>query len=145
MSLHAQLSPEAIEKLRAQKRNNSIGSLIIGILVVVLLGIITGLLMIPLQEKKTPPLFYTFETEKKETPPKPPKFRKITPKDPRSTGSTWGILPLTVGVVELIPLVIRGLHQQVSLDPVPWEKASCKRTFYTAKDGSSSKARAVGI
>ena len=41
MSLHAQLSPEAIEKLRAQKRNNSIGSFITGVLVVVLIALIT--------------------------------------------------------------------------------------------------------
>ena len=57
MSLHAQLSPEAIEKLRMQKRNNSIGSLVIGLLVVMLLALITGLFMIPLTQK---PSYYGY-------------------------------------------------------------------------------------
>lgn len=40
MSLHATLSPEAAEKLRAQKRNSTLASLLISILSIVLVGII---------------------------------------------------------------------------------------------------------
>ncbi|NNC87611.1 MAG: terpene cyclase/mutase family protein [Akkermansiaceae bacterium] len=40
MSLHAQLSPEAEARLRAQKRNSTISSIVISILVIVLCGLI---------------------------------------------------------------------------------------------------------
>lgn len=51
MSLHAQLSPEAIARLQAQKRNSTISSLVIAILVIVLLGLVLGLFLIPRIEK----------------------------------------------------------------------------------------------
>jgi hypothetical protein len=44
MSLHAQLTPEAAERLRAQKRNSTLASLLISILTVVLVGLILALL-----------------------------------------------------------------------------------------------------
>ncbi|GHC49964.1 prenyltransferase/squalene oxidase repeat-containing protein [Roseibacillus persicicus] len=43
MSLHAQLTPEAAERLRAQKRNSTLTSLLISILTIVLIGIILGI------------------------------------------------------------------------------------------------------
>lgn len=46
MSLHAQLTPEAAEKLRAQQRNSTVASLLISILVIVLVGIVLGILAI---------------------------------------------------------------------------------------------------
>ncbi|MDX1679737.1 MAG: prenyltransferase/squalene oxidase repeat-containing protein [Akkermansiaceae bacterium] len=47
MSLHAQLSPEAIARLQAQKRNSTISSLLISILAIVLLFIVLGLFLLP--------------------------------------------------------------------------------------------------
>lgn len=44
MSLHAELTPEAAERLRAQKRNSTLSSLLISILTMVLVGLILGLL-----------------------------------------------------------------------------------------------------
>ena len=46
MSLHAQLTPEAAEKLRAQKRNSTLASLLISILAIVLVGIILVIITI---------------------------------------------------------------------------------------------------
>ena len=46
MSLHAQLTPEAADKLRAQKRNSTLASLLISILAIVLVGIILVIITI---------------------------------------------------------------------------------------------------
>ena len=47
MSLHAHLSPEAVARLRAQKRNSTISSIIISALVLVLVGFILALILLP--------------------------------------------------------------------------------------------------
>lgn len=46
MSIHAQLTPEAAERLRAQKRNSTIASLLISILTIVLFAMLLGFLFI---------------------------------------------------------------------------------------------------
>ncbi|MBK1833652.1 prenyltransferase/squalene oxidase repeat-containing protein [Roseibacillus ishigakijimensis] len=45
MSLHAQLSPEAAERLRIQKRNSTLASLLISILSIVLVGLILAFVL----------------------------------------------------------------------------------------------------
>ncbi|MFK7910678.1 MAG: prenyltransferase/squalene oxidase repeat-containing protein [Akkermansiaceae bacterium] len=54
MSLHAQLSPEAQARLRAQQRNSTITSLIISILSILLVGIILLYWFLPVIENVTP-------------------------------------------------------------------------------------------
>ncbi|BDS07272.1 hypothetical protein NT6N_23120 [Oceaniferula spumae] len=54
MSLHAQLSPEAIARLHAQQRNSTISSILISILVVVLAGIVLLYILLPQIESFTP-------------------------------------------------------------------------------------------
>jgi len=54
MSLHAQLSPEALARLHAQQRNSTITSLIIAILVVCLIGIILLWILLPPIDNFTP-------------------------------------------------------------------------------------------
>ncbi len=44
MSLHAQLTPEATEQLRIQKRNSTLASLLISILAIILVGVLLALL-----------------------------------------------------------------------------------------------------
>jgi len=46
MSIHAQLTPEAAQRLRAQQRNSTIASIIISILAVVLVFVILAILVI---------------------------------------------------------------------------------------------------
>ena len=54
MSLHVQLSPEALARLKAQQRNSTITSIIISILVVLLICIVLLFLLLPRVENFTP-------------------------------------------------------------------------------------------
>ena len=54
MSLHAQLSPEALAILRARQRNSTISSIIIALLVVVLVGVLLLLILLPSVDNFTP-------------------------------------------------------------------------------------------
>ena len=65
MSLHAELSPEALERLHAQRRNSTISSVFIAILVVVLVGLILGIFLLPEIVKETPTIV-TYESNVKE-------------------------------------------------------------------------------
>jgi hypothetical protein len=54
MSLHAQLSPEALAALQAQKRNSTISSVAIAVLSLVLTGLILAYIILPSLMKDTP-------------------------------------------------------------------------------------------
>lgn len=54
MSLHAQLSPEAQARLQAQRRNSTISSIIISLLVVVLIGLILAFIFLEPLLRNTP-------------------------------------------------------------------------------------------
>lgn len=54
MSLHAQLSPEALAALQAQKRNSTISSVAIAILSIVLVALVLGYILLPSLLKNTP-------------------------------------------------------------------------------------------
>lgn len=61
MSLHAELSPEAIQRLHAQRRNSTISSVVIALLTVVLIGLILGVFLLPQLVKETPTIV-TYES-----------------------------------------------------------------------------------
>lgn len=54
MSLHAQLSPEALHLLRTRKRNATILSIVISLLVIVLMGLILAFIFLKPWSKETP-------------------------------------------------------------------------------------------
>ncbi|MFN4806168.1 MAG: hypothetical protein ACK5LH_11380, partial [Akkermansiaceae bacterium] len=54
MSLHVQLSPEAQENLRRQRRNSTISSVLVSFLVVASIFLIMGFFFINIQVKETP-------------------------------------------------------------------------------------------
>ncbi len=54
MSLHAQLSPEALERLHLQRRNSTISSIVIAVLVVILVALILGVFLLPSLIRETP-------------------------------------------------------------------------------------------
>ncbi len=54
MSLHAQLSPEAQERLQAQRRNSTISSLIIALLMMALIGVILLIISLAIPSKEIP-------------------------------------------------------------------------------------------
>ena len=61
MSIHAELSPEALARLHAQRRNSTISSVVIAVLVVVLIGLVLGIFAIQLMVKETPTIV-TYES-----------------------------------------------------------------------------------
>lgn len=67
MSLHARLSPEAEERLRAQKRNASISSIVIGILTMVFMALVLAFIFLPSLWVETPTIVtYAAGTEDEE-------------------------------------------------------------------------------
>lgn len=54
MSLHAELTPEALAKLRAQRRNSTISSMIIAFLTIVLMVLVLGYILLPSFTRETP-------------------------------------------------------------------------------------------
>ncbi len=54
MSIHAQLSPEALQRLHTMQRNSTVASIIIALLTVLLIGILLLYLLLPATEKFTP-------------------------------------------------------------------------------------------
>lgn len=75
MSLHAQLSPEAQERLHAQQRNSTITSMIISILVVLLIGIVLLWILLPPIDNFTPEIV-SYQAGKDEN--DKPKKREMT-------------------------------------------------------------------
>jgi len=74
MSLHAQLSPEALARLHAQKRNSTISSLVIAFLVIVLIGLVLGLFLLPkIAKEEVVIVTYSYEQEKEKPEKKVPK------------------------------------------------------------------------
>lgn len=61
MSLHAELSPEALQRLHAQRRNSTISSIVIALLVVVLIALLLGVFLLPEILKETPTIV-TYES-----------------------------------------------------------------------------------
>ena len=74
MSLHAQLSPEAQQRLSAQKRTSTLTSLLIAILLMVLIGLILMIVAIASITKFVPP--YTVYSGTDET-DSDPKLKKV--------------------------------------------------------------------
>jgi hypothetical protein len=69
MSIHAQLSPEALERLRAQRRNTTISALVISLLSLVFIGILLALWLLPIfRIDDEPVIAYAGDLSKTETP-----------------------------------------------------------------------------
>ncbi len=54
MSIHAQLSPEALQRLQQQRRNSTISSFVVAVLFVVLIALILGIFLLPNISKEVP-------------------------------------------------------------------------------------------
>ena len=73
MSLHAQLSPEAIRILKAQQRNSRATSLLIATLILFFIGLVLMLIGLDTFKIPTKAPEYSFITEEKDPPKTPPK------------------------------------------------------------------------
>jgi hypothetical protein len=84
MSLHANLSPEALEHLRQQRRNSTISSCLVSFLFVVLVGLVLGFFLLNPMIKE-PPVIVTIDRGTPiEEPPQPPKTHPSTERNPSS-------------------------------------------------------------
>jgi hypothetical protein len=68
MSLHVQLSPEALENLRRQKRNSTISSILVSVLTITVIFLVMGIFMLDLNIKESPTIVtYESSTEVDDT------------------------------------------------------------------------------
>jgi len=84
MSLHAEINPQILERLHAQRRNSTISSIAIAILTVALIALIMGIFLLPVIVQAPPPIVIRPAIPIEETalePPWPPTNipRKLTP------------------------------------------------------------------
>lgn len=73
MSLHVDLSSEAIQRLHAERRNATISSAAIALLAVVLVALILAFFLLPSAEPERPQVEYFAEIQPTKTEPAPPK------------------------------------------------------------------------
>jgi hypothetical protein len=84
MSLHVELSPEALERLRMQRRNSTISSFLVAFLSVVLIGLVLGFFLLNPMVKE-PPVIVTIDRGTPiDDPPEPPKVRPSLERNPSS-------------------------------------------------------------
>jgi len=88
MSLHAQLSPEAQARLDAQRRNSTISSVVISLLVVTLIGLILGFILIKPLIRNTEPLIGYLVKNVPEDPPEARKMRNTIRQKPSAATSS---------------------------------------------------------
>jgi hypothetical protein len=88
MSLHAQLSPEALARLHAQQRNSTISSVAISILTITLMGLILGFILIPTLFKETPTIVTYAASITEETDLNEKKVNTSTDRRPSSPSSS---------------------------------------------------------
>ncbi|NWK54904.1 VWA domain-containing protein [Verrucomicrobiaceae bacterium N1E253] len=88
MSLHAQLSPEALKRLHVQQRNSTITSIIISILVVLLIGIILLWILLPPIDNFTPEIVSYQAGNVDDRPVKRPQMQRNVERKPSSPSSS---------------------------------------------------------
>jgi hypothetical protein len=88
MSLHVQLSPEALQRLHAERRNSTIFSIVIAGLALVLIAVFLGLLLLPSLPKPPDGLIYTTVTPDLPVKPTPPKLPVNTTNKPSAPAPT---------------------------------------------------------
>ena len=88
MSIHAKLSPEAEARLAAQRRNSSITSAVIALLVVVIIGLVLGFFLLPNLAKETPVIVTYQGTVVEETEQVKEKVKTSIQRKPSSPSSS---------------------------------------------------------
>lgn len=72
MSLHAELSPEAIQRLHTQRRNSTISSIVVAVLMITLVVLILGILLLPALDTEKPEIALVTPGVIQTTPPDDP-------------------------------------------------------------------------
>jgi hypothetical protein len=86
MSIHAELSPEALERLHAQRRNSTISSIVIALLVVVLVVLVLGIFLMPSMIREAPTIV-TYESNINEDTDDPKKVKTNDQRKPSAPSS----------------------------------------------------------
>lgn len=96
MSIHATLSPQAQERLEAQKRNSTLVSIILSLLTVPLLALLLAFYLLP-QYIKTPDVIITYEAvqHQEEQTPTPKKLSRSVAKPSSNSASSARLLLAT--------------------------------------------------
>ena len=88
MSIHAKLSPEAQARLAAQRRNSTITSMVISVLVIVIICLALGIFLLPSLIKETPTIVTYQANETKTEEPQPEKIKNAIQRKPTSPSSS---------------------------------------------------------
>ena len=88
MSIHAQLSPEALARLQQQRRNSTISSFVVSILSVVLIALLLGIFLLPNIAKETPVIVTYASNVSEETEVQAKKVSTNTQRKPSSPSSS---------------------------------------------------------
>lgn len=88
MSIHAHLSPEAQLQLRAQKRNSTISSIVISVLVIVLIFLVLGIFLLPNIIKESPTIVTYAASLSEETDIQQQKVKNQIPKKPSAPANS---------------------------------------------------------
>jgi len=105
MSLHAEISPEAAARLAVQKRNSTISSIIISLLLVLLVGIVLTLFLLPKVENFTPEIVsYQAPKAKEEKVVKKQLSRKVQPKPSSPSSSMAKVIASNVVADVAVPV-----------------------------------------
>ncbi len=100
MSLHAQLSPEALARLNAQKRNSTISSIAISVLTIVLIFLVLGLFLLDRIVKEAPvPIVYQAPEEEEIT--EDPKPKKTLDKKPTPSSTSMAKVITSVATADV--------------------------------------------
>jgi len=110
MSIHAQLSPEALEALRRQKRNSTVSSLVIASLTIVLIGLILGLIALQSFDRVTPTIVTYAGTLEEE---QPLDERKVTTQIQRKPSSPSSAQAKVIAAATASPTAIPVPEVQV--------------------------------
>lgn len=115
MSLHAQLTPEAQIRLANQKRNSTITSVIIAMLMVVLIGVVLMLFLLPTVDNFTPEIVsYQSSAEDENKPQKKELNRKVQPK-PSSPSSAMAKV-IAANTTSEIAIPVPDTPTEISMD-----------------------------
>jgi hypothetical protein len=105
MSIHAQLSPEALERLRAQRRNTTISALVISLLSLVFIGILLALWLLPIfRIDDEPVIAYAGDLSKTEPPIEKKKVATSQQKPSAPSSAISKVIASTVASPVSIPV-----------------------------------------
>jgi len=101
MSIHAKLSPEAEARLAAQRRNSTIASAIIALMMIVIVALVLGLVLLPNLYKETPVIVTYKSNINEEKDPVAEKVKTAVQRKPSAPSSSMVKVIASVSVSDI--------------------------------------------